>query len=55
MAEDEGSGVLAALAVVGGVLLGAYLLTHTPCPVCGRMIRKGLAQCPHCNSHLNWS
>ena len=55
MAKDEtGAGIAIAAGLIGA-LIGAYLVTHAPCPVCRRQIRKGVQQCKYCLSYLNWS
>ncbi len=51
------------LAFLIGLVGGAIVLCITAwwqarwaaCPVDGKPVRRGAAQCPHCLSELNWS
>lgn len=53
--SDETAAGVAIAAGIIGALIGAYLVTHAPCPVCKRQVRKGVPQCKYCLSYLNWS
>ena len=53
--DSDSAAAIAVAAGIIGALIGAYVVTHEPCPVCKRQIRKGSQQCKYCLSYLNWS